>query len=128
MLPKIHFIASTILAFILWPFFGFWGLAIYIGGFFVDFDHYLLYLFREKDWNLFNSIRYFNQEYKEGIYVFHTIETIIPLVLLAPFHLFFLAVLVGLGLHLIMDWIYEFKGHKRIKPLSIIYYLVRTKL
>ena len=82
MLPRIHFIASTILVFILWPFFGFWGLAIYIGGFFVDVDHYLVYVFKKKDWNLFNSIRYFKQGYKRSLYVFHTIETIIPLVLL----------------------------------------------
>ncbi|MCK5107673.1 MAG: hypothetical protein KAQ83_03020 [Nanoarchaeota archaeon] len=128
MLPRIHFITSTILAVLLWPFFGFWGLAIYIGGFFVDFDHYLVYVFRKKDWNLFNSIRYFNQGYKEGLYIFHTIETIIPLVLLAPIHLFFLAVLIGVSLHLIMDFMGDIKDHSKIKPLSIIYYLVRQKL
>ena len=128
MLPSTHFIASTILVFLAWPFFGFWALAIYLGGFFVDVDHYLVYLFRKKDFSIPRSVEYFKKDHRKGLYIFHTIETIVPLFILAVYHIFFLATFIGLMTHLIMDWIYEIKKEKRVKPLSIIYYILKNKL
>ena len=75
MLPSVHFIVSLFLAVILYPIFGWIVGVILIGGFFIDVDHYLLYLFKKKDYSLRNAYFYFRNNdcsliLKKDIFIF----------------------------------------------------------
>ena len=108
MFPSKHLILGTIFSAILlflFPQIGFIGfLLIILSTFFIDFDHYLLYVYKEKDLSLRNAYRWFvkgfkkrialskteKTKYKYEILIFHGIEFWIILAFLALLHNFFL--------------------------------------
>lgn len=105
---KWHFITSGILAVILLGYFGIWSVFIFIGGFFLDFDHYLYYGFLKKDWNHKNCFKYFDfynydRACIDELHVFHTIEFAVMLIVLSFFFEFAFAVLIGMALHILLD-------------------------
>ena len=129
MLLLTHFIASAILAAILFPFFGFYSLAVFIGGFLIDFDHVLFYLAKFKSLNLKKAHHYYRniavkkdmEEYKKVILVFHSIEFIALMLVLSFYYKPFLALFMGAMLHMIMDMLYLYPTFKimSIKKLSL---------
>ncbi len=135
MLPSIHFIASLILAIILFPFFGFYSFIVLISGFFIDFDHILFYWFRFKSFNLNRAYNYFRditlkrdiKEYKKVFRIFHSVEFITLISILTFYHKIFLILLIGLIIHIIMDIIHDYPKFKTLKPLSLIWYLKNVK-
>ncbi len=107
-----HFFMTSILFFILFPVYGFLGLIVYLGGFFVDADHVLTYMFEKKDFrlktmfNLKKVYRWCKEEDLTGRYlinIFHTAEFWILLLILVFFYPILMLVLFGLILHMIMD-------------------------
>lgn len=114
-----HFFATSILFFILFPVYGFLGLVVYLGGFFVDADHVLTYMFEKKDFRL-KTMFSLNKIYrwcKEGdftgrylICIFHTAEFWILLSILVFFYPVLMPVLIGLILHMVMDMIYAVRN------------------
>lgn len=136
MLPSIHFIISTILAIILFPFFGFYSLFVFIGGFLIDLDHILFYWIKFKSFNLKRTHDYCRnitlkkdiKEYKQVLIIFHSIEFIILISIFSFYHKTFLILLIGVIIHIIMDMIYEYSKFKTlIKPLSLIWYMKNVK-
>jgi hypothetical protein len=108
---KYHFLACTILALILFPFYSYYSLLILIFGFFIDLDHYLSDVIRTNNLSLIESYRMHmnrNLEIKDQLHIFHTIEFIVLFILLTivsnNFYLIFIG--IGLVLHLILDEIY----------------------
>ena len=116
MLPQTHLFGSFLLMLVMWPFFGFWSLFVFLGGVFIDIDHYFRYIFFKKDWNLKKAYYFFKGRDCNGlrneIYIFHTMETLIALILLSFFHRLFFLTLIGWLLHIGMDFFYDKKNHK----------------
>jgi hypothetical protein len=121
MLPKNHilfgFLFSTILYFLL-PLTILEATIIFLSSFLIDFDHYLLYVYRKKRLSLKNSLRYFYNEgkkwkkimpiknqYKRNIFIFHGVETWIPLAIISIYFPIFWFVLIGIGIHIFLDYI-----------------------
>ncbi len=110
-----HFVISLVLAGISYPFFGGYSLLLFIGGFFVDGDHYLWYIFTKKDFNLKNAYQYHlttDFSGKKIIDIFHTAEVWIVLLLASIFspyyHTAILALTLGIYSHMLCDFLHEF--------------------
>ncbi|MBR9706752.1 hypothetical protein GOV14_06975 [Candidatus Pacearchaeota archaeon] len=123
MLPKKHFIIGIILSvaiYTIFPFIGFFNtLIIFLSSVFIDFDHYLLYIFRKKNISPFRfwswSIKTIKmlkkmppakrKKFKKPLFIFHVIEFWILLGVLSFFWNFFIFVLLGIAIHMIADWV-----------------------
>jgi hypothetical protein len=106
---KHHFIVSFILSIVLYPFFGFNVLYIFVGGFLIDIDHYLLYIFKFKDFSIKKTFEYsknFSALYK--FHIFHLFEVLVVCVILSFYSKTFLLISIGLIFHQILDF-YELK-------------------
>ena len=122
MLPKYHIIigaiTTTIIAFI-FPLTYIQLITIFLSSFLIDVDHYLLYVFKTKDYSLKNSRKYFfkrrkrwiklsnkeKKQYKRPIYIFHGIESWILLITLSLYTKLIWFVLIGFLIHIILDYI-----------------------
>jgi hypothetical protein len=123
MLVKYHILTGFVISLLIWFLFPqigwFYTLIIFLASFLIDFDHYLWYALKKKDWNLVNAVNFFykqrdfflkmkiseREKYKNIIMIFHGIECWILLVLLILVHKVFLFVLIGMGIHMILDFI-----------------------
>ncbi len=97
---------------------------------FIDIDHYLLYIFRKNNLNLFKAYYYCRNDVdkefiKEGknriLCVFHNIEVFLVLLVLSFFISFFVPIVIGYVFHSIIDIIDE-RQRKVKKSWSIFYY------
>ncbi len=132
MLPHIHVIISLIASLILYalkinPLF---ILLFFLASILIDFDHYLLYVFRKKKFNLFKAYSYCRNDserefLKEGkkrvLFVFHNVEIFLILFILSFFISFFVPIVLGYVFHSIIDIITEMP-EKVKKDWSIIHY------
>ncbi len=143
MYPKQHIIIGFIFAGVLsiifpsinWLF----ALIIFLSSFLIDADHYFYYIIKNHDFNPKHSIKYFfnarkkvsqipkekRKLYYSGFCFFHGIETLIALAILGMFvSRYFFAILLGVSLHLLLDWIEEsthIKDGYRFDKISIIW-------
>ena len=135
MLPKTHILVGFIVSlslFMLLPQIGLLGaLIIFLSSFLIDFDHYLYYVLKQKDHSLRRAYywfidqgRYFKKlsrieqdKYKRVIMIFHGVECWVILLLLLIFvNKVFLFILVGIAIHMILDFMDLIK---RNQPLHI---------
>ena len=120
MLPKWHILIGFAVAYLLTYFFNFSliaGFIIFLSSFLLDFDHYLLYVYKTRNFSLRKA---YNQaitdgkkwgkllvqqksQYKLKIFLFHGIEFFIILIALSQFSIFFLWVLIGFLIHMAAD-------------------------
>lgn len=104
----IHLWTSIALAAILFPFFGWLSLFAIAGGYLVDFDHYITYVMRKRDWSLKRSIAYYRtRRYaikRPVLHIFHTVEAFATLMVLAFYHDIFMVILAGYLLHMLLDF------------------------
>lgn len=137
MKTSVHVIVSSILAAVLYPFFGWKVLLIFIGGVAIDLDHYLWYAFKHMDLNPFNCYRHFmkglekdNYKFNIGIlFIFHSIELLALAVILSFFNELAMMFAIGLLLHYLLDLIYLYTGPKQfITNPSIISWLIKNKI
>ena len=123
MLPSRHIIFGAIISFLILLFFpqiGWFGfLIIFLSSVLIDFDHYLYYVVKKKDFSLRNAYRYFiegrkiwlslskkqKETFESGIIIFHGIECWILLILLIFVSKLFIFVLIGIAIHMILDFI-----------------------
>ncbi len=105
MKPKYHFISSVILMILLSGYFGLLSIFVFVGGFLIDFDHYLYYALKKKDWRLKRCLKYYHPERVcvDELHVFHTIEFWAMIILLSFYFEFVLATLIGMILHQSLD-------------------------
>ena len=122
MLPKYHlfigFIAS-ILIYFLFNITLFQTAIVFISSLLIDIDHYLLYIFRKKDFSLINSIKYFKERrkrwllmkpekrkhHKRAIFIFHGIEFWLLLVIISIYFNLIWFVLLGILIHIFLDYL-----------------------
>jgi hypothetical protein len=146
MLPKTHIIYGLFASLILFLVFPqitlFYTLIIFLSSVLIDFDHYLYYAIRFKDWSLKNAYNWFlknrdamlkikpeaRRNYRSAIMVFHGIEFWIVLGLLIFVHKIFLFVLIGIAIHMILDFIEILSSKKPIHiKTSQVYTHIRNK-
>ncbi len=145
MLPKYHLILGfipSLFIFIIFPSIGLVGfLIIWTSSFLIDFDHYLHYVFMKKDFSLRRARIWFfkrrekvnslkkeeRKKYKEEIIIFHGVEFIILLIFLCFLNSFFFYILVGILIHLFLDFIHTiYYNHQHVK-FSQIYNWIRNR-
>ena len=145
MLPKIHAIvgaAVSILIFFIFHITFFEAFLILFASIFIDFDHYLWYLIKNKDWKLKNSYQSFKEkrllwnnlskkekkEHKMPIFIFHVIEFWIILILLSFISKYFIYVLLGVLIHMILDYLETIYTKSLFYPkLSLIFTYLKNK-
>lgn len=119
---KYHFIIGGVASLILVQFFKFSpfsGLIIFLSSWLIDIDHYLWYAIEAKNWNPLRAIKWYiksvprwnrlslkeKNKFKRGVFICHDIEFWVVLVILSFFHKFFLWILIGVTIHMTIDWI-----------------------
>ncbi|MAG08649.1 hypothetical protein CMO89_04195 [Candidatus Woesearchaeota archaeon] len=122
----VHFIVSLALVMLLYPFYKEQALLIFIGGFLIDIDHYLWYMFRFKDFNLKKALEYYKKlDFKDVLILFHTIEFVVVVFLLSLYPGLGL-LFVGYIIHIIMDTIYMYKCNiLGLRAFSLILWIKR---
>ena len=124
-----HIILAIISLIILTPFIKIFALIVALSLILIDVDHYLFYFLYYKDISLKNAYYYFlNKPKKVHLFIFHTIEFWTLLLLLSFITPFFLAILIGIFLHIIQDLTYHLydPNSLKYKPYSLILYLRKT--
>ena len=134
---SIHLATSLALAAALYPFFGWASLFVVAGGFLIDIDHYFLYVYKTKKFSIKGCYdfymlppkngNFFNN--KDSLLIFHTIELIISILILALFNVYIRVVLFGLLLHLSLDAYWRLTKAKSllISQPSIIWFMLKQK-
>ena len=110
MLPKWHILSGFISSYIIYWFTSltiFQASLIFLSSVLIDFDHYLWYRFKKRDWNLKNAYIYLKRHRKiyKPLMLLHTIEFHILIALLIFVWQGFFYVLVGMLFHSIFDLI-----------------------
>lgn len=115
MLPKYHFVSSVIASLLMTGYFGWLAIFVFVGGFLIDFDHYLYYAFSRKDWNLKRCLRYYdpNRLAADELHIFHTVEFWTMIILLSFYFKFAFATFLGMVLHQALD---SYEYYKRKLP------------
>ena len=127
MLPKYHiiigFLVSVIIYFIFPEVTLIEASIVFLSSFLIDVDHYLYYVWKKKDWslrrayeNLATNRKFIlslspqkRAKYKVIIMIFHGVEFWLILSLLIFVNKIFLFVLIGVMIHMILDFV-EFYG------------------
>lgn len=106
-----------------------WGaLIIFLASFLIDIDHYLLYISKERDFNLVRAYKWFRKQetnHKPMLVVFHTVEFIFLIFIIALFSKTFLFILLGMLIHSLLDVI-EMTYHRKFHCRE--YFLTRYLL
>ena len=131
MLPLVHFAVSAALAAILFPFYGWYSLLVFVGGFLIDVDHYVWYAVKFRDLNVKNSYGYLvnlvkkkdTKGLEELLCVFHSVEFILLLLIASFFFKKIFLVVIGLAVHLILDFIGKKKLFDGVRIDSITLWL-----
>lgn len=127
-----HVLASIILSVLSYPFFGWWAVLVFVGGVFVDVDHYIVYVISSKDWSLKRAVAYYKKKkYRPVmpvIHHLHTIEFFLIIIILSFFFKFILAFRLGYILHMLLDFIHciYYKEWKH-RSNSLLYELIAHK-
>jgi len=146
MLPKYHIVIGAIASLISFSIFQltlFQLAIIFFSSFLIDFDHYLLYLFKTKDFSLKKARKYFfkrrrewialsieeRKKYKRPIFIFHGMECWLLLAALATYiHSLFWFVLIGIAIHILLDYIeYIYIGDPLYGKTSQLYVYLTNK-
>lgn len=92
----------------------------------IDFDHYLFYVWRKKDFSLKNAYKFYmnsKRPGKPGIMIFHTIEFQLLVLLVSFAFPWLIFVQAGMLLHLSLD-IYDMILNNDKRVFSFVKYLV----
>ena len=135
MLPQGHFLLSLLLIPFLLKFFDFKIIMIFIlANVLIDLDHYFIYGIKFKDWNLFNTYRFFASKQKGRskkyyLCIFHSLEflSLFALITLLSKDLILISILSGFLFHCFIDLIYAILVKDlSIRTFSLIAHLRRT--
>lgn len=129
MLPKYHIMYGSIFGIVLVPFIGLFNATIvFLASFLIDADHYFRYVYVEKDISVMNSIRYFYDKSKKRfheLYIFHTVEFWLLLLLLGFYSPVFIYILLGMLYHMVFDFIDMFKkGYYNVRIYSVLLWMI----
>lgn len=129
-----HSLFSIFLAIVFYPLFKMKTLVILISGILIDIDHYILYIWKTKNFNIVKCHKYFTTEALENdhkhimgkVLVFHNVEFILLVALLCFYSQLAFIFLIGLLGHYLLDFIWFGFIYKRfvLNP-SIICWLIK---
>ncbi|MBU4086747.1 MAG: hypothetical protein KKB21_04190 [Nanoarchaeota archaeon] len=131
MIPGWHILFGAVFSLFLFFFFSASLLnsaIVFLTSVLIDFDHYLLSIRRLKSLSLRKSYNWYLNlihPHKPALHIFHTVEFIIFILILAFFHEFFLFILIGILFHSLLD-IIEMSYHKFLSDRE--YFLTRYLL
>lgn len=113
MYPLKHLLTSILLIIIFFPIYKYFTLLILVTGYLIDFDHYLWYVFKYKNLSLKKAIKTCIKQIgksNNNIHIFHTVEFIIIITLInLIFYPYLFPLIIGLSIHLLLDFIEMFK-------------------
>jgi len=140
MRPIVHLIIgllASLIIYLSYPQISLLGLGIFLAAsVLIDFDHYLYYFYKKKDWNPFKAYFWFikkgkslrkiarkqRKEFYCGFSFLHGLEWLVVLFLLGYFlHVLFYYILAGFALHLLLDIPYTHFQIARLDKFSLIY-------
>ncbi len=129
MLPKYHILYGAIFGIVIIPFIGILNSTIvFLASFLIDSDHYLRYVCVTRDFSIINSIRYFYDKSKKRLhelYIFHTVEFWLLLLLLGVYSEIFIYILLGILYHMAFDFIDMFKkGYYNVRIYSVLLWMI----
>ncbi len=132
---SMHFILTLLLALLLFPIYKYKVLLLFIFGFFIDVDHYLFDVVKDKKFSLKKSYlahMNLNIVLKDQLHIFHVVEFwILALILTLIFYSeLTLLLFIGLIFHLFLDfiyWVFNKKYIRHTRALSLIAWLIRNK-
>lgn len=127
MLPKYHVLFSFLFSvglFLLFPSITLLGvIIIFMAAVLIDVDHYLYYVFKKKNLSLSKAYQFFVDQigvakrqkghYHSPLCIFHTVEALILMIILASYSKIFLYILIGSLLHFVLDLYETFVVYKR---------------
>jgi len=108
----------------------------------IDIDHYFWYILETKKWNPLVAIKWYmrtspkyqklsikkKNKLKKGIFVFHSVFFMLLLAVLTNYHKFFFWVLIGVLIHMTVDWLDLFlKREPFYCKLFPCYTIIRNK-
>jgi hypothetical protein len=130
MLPKWHVLTGFLFAYVIYGSISltfFQVSLIFLASIFIDFDHYIWYIHRKKDWSLKNAYDFLKEKkHLRTMMIFHTIEFHILIALLIFVWGGFLYILIGMIFHSVLDIIdMSFKRELKNREFSLIEYLAR---
>ena len=132
-----HVAVSLRLAALLYPIFQWKVLLILAGGVIIDIDHYFWYICKYKKFGLLSCYRFLSIETRKNkwkevigaLFVFHTLEFVLLMILLSFYSNSALMFVIGLLGHYILDFIWHFTVPKRvIVNHSIISWIINNKI
>ncbi len=129
MLPRWHIFFGFVFSYILVYFFNFSlfaGFIVFLASIFIDLDHVLLYFLETKDLHPAKFFEWGNKKealwhslstqekknYQAPHFILHGIEFVIILLIFSLFHPFFMWVLLGILVHLALDFIDLYQKRK----------------
>ena len=146
MYPKQHIIFGflfSLIIFLIFPQIEWIGFtAIFLSSFLIDVDHYLVYVIKEKDWNLKNAYNWYIESEKKSqslslkeqknspspIFVLHGIEILVIIALLGIFFSkLFLFIFVGFSFHFLLDAIHIYFLRFNHNRFSLIYSYIKFR-
>jgi len=122
MLPKYHLFIGFIASILIYFLFNITLLQtaiVFLSSILIDTDHYLLYIYKKKDFSLTNSIKYSKERrkrwllmkpekrkyHKRAIFIFHGIEFWLLLVIISIYFNLIWFVLLGILIHIFLDYL-----------------------
>ena len=136
MKPLTHFLSSLALAIIIFPFFHWKSLMVFAGGFLIDADHYLWYIYKYRNFSLLKAYKHFSSHVEKldftedyGILiVFHTIEFLTIMLFLSFYSAYALIFTFGLLLHYVLDLIFLLSVPKRfVVDHSLVHWVMKNR-
>ncbi|MBS3114827.1 hypothetical protein J4448_07040 [Candidatus Woesearchaeota archaeon] len=132
-----HALLSSILATLIYPFYGWGVLLILVGGVLIDIDHYLWYMLKYQKFNLSSCYKHFTidadkNNYKDvtgTLMIFHTTEFFLLMIVASFYNRYVFLFTIGLLGHYLLDFIWHWQVTKRvITDLSVIHWLFKNQI
>lgn len=125
MFLQYHFFIGLIISLVLYPLYGLNVLIIFFSSILMDIDHYILYIFKFKSFNLLKANKYFINHEGTSFLFLHTAEFVILLLILSLYSNFVFFILMGVALHLLLDIRDEFRFSYVGRFPSIVWWYLR---
>ena len=146
MKPSVHLFFGTVIAILLYFSFNLGLVPVLLFWFgswlLIDLDHFIYTSISEKELNPFGVVkksfrhskigsrlpRHLLEKHKYPIFIFHGIEALVLIYVIAQFYSLAYYLLYGFLFHLIFDYVHLiYKGHDVLSKTSVSYVLARNK-
>ena len=127
MFLQYHFFVGLIISLVLYPLYGLNVLIVFFANLLIDIDHYILYIFKFKSFNVLKANKYFMNHEGTSFLFLHTAEFILLLLFLFMYFEFIFFVLIGVLIHLLLDLPDELRFSHVGRFPSILWYLILKK-